>query len=259
MIFIMIIAYLYYYCNNNMNTLIPDILNGFIDKSLSTVCKYWYSIWCAKPKYIKLTDSYPIDISKFKNIMKLSISKDTIISPSFELVKLKTLEINHNIHIENNTLKYLTNLTSLSLSYNEIITDEALGYLTNLTSLNLNYNNMITDIGLMKLTKLVKLKIVNTNHITYGSLSNLNIKRLSIGNNISNEDLRKMTNLVKIKMVQRHYPSDIMYTLYSLKNLTSITAIACTLPPTTRLAALKLTNINLKKIKEQNNHYTFFI
>jgi len=50
-----------------------------------------------------------------------------------------------------------------------------------------------------------------------------------------------------------------MYTLYSLTHLTSITAIACTLPPTTKLAALKLRNVNLKKIKEQDNYYSFNI
>lgn len=222
--------------------LLVDILTIFINKSVNTVCKYWYNLWLEKPICMNLKNNNNVDISKFKNIIEFSLGKNTIIEPYLDkLPKLKIFNIDENIYVTNDILKNLTNLTSLSLNNNTIIEDESL----------------------RKLTNLKKLKIINAN-ITYDSLKNLCIKNLSIGNNILNADLQKMKEITKIKMFHRNQPDDILHTLICLPKLMSVNAVQCTLPIGTRLEQLHYSRLgelninrhpNLKVIKEECNKY----
>jgi hypothetical protein len=82
------------------------------------------------------------------------------ISNSLTHLHLKNTPRDTNIN--NDGLKYLTNLTNLHISYNKLITDVGIKYLTNLTVLYLD-----CDLTQPKLTKDMFTTLVNFRMVCY--------------------------------------------------------------------------------------------
>jgi hypothetical protein len=112
---------------------------------------------------------------------------------------------------------------------------------------------MISNSGISTLTNLTELHIIHTKYITY--LHDLPITNLTIGNNILNRDLVGMNTIEKIKLNGRLQYHDIIYTLATMQNLISISAINCTMPFGTRLENLKNRLPKLKTTEEYFNTY----
>jgi len=265
-----------------INNLPVDILNKFVNKERSPVCKYWCHVWHTKPIALNLeTNKFNLAL-KFQNIVEIQLGKNTIMNEQFfQFTRLKKLSINNNTCITDDILKKFTNVKSLSLRGNSIISDdslklftnltalvihnnqtiagESLQYLTNVISLNCGTSTIILNKSLLCLANITQLKMVfgkNSHDVnSFYDCSNIignftNLKKLYIvGNNsfILNE-LERLVNLTKLKI---SHNSDIsIYTLRNLTKLISITAKYCTgFHSQSRLSSLlnRLPNLRIKE------------
>src|SRR5688572_398986 len=101
---------------NQINTLPCEIIDNWVHKINSQVCKLWFTIWCAKSLIISSYNCWKscpsTVILKFSNLWCLDLRKIPIDFPIEKLTRLKVLSIYDN-SIANRSLKHLTNLTKL--------------------------------------------------------------------------------------------------------------------------------------------------
>lgn len=223
-----------------INTLPCEIIDYWIDKKNSEVCKLWYEIWCGKSLTIStLSCRKPCPakvIFNFPNIWCLYLRKIPMDFPIEKLTTLKVLTIYDN-SIRNKSIKCLSNLTKLTLVNNKRIKS----LMTNLSSLRLFKDKVITDEELQKITNISELTLDGTTLITNNSiiyLTKINRLTLSEITQVTDISIKKLTN---IEYINFHATN---ITFKSLKYLTNLTNMRTDIKINKKLTRLKSLSIS---------------
>lgn len=183
------------------------------------------------PKYINLEHCNISDdgIMNMTNLEDLRCpGNKNITDNGIKNLKLKMLSISYNSGITNDGVKKQIYLESFCP--NENIEDDTFRYLINLTYLNLAYFSIdckITNNALKFLPQLKELDLSSNSNITYDGLqylSNLEILHLGFNETITDEDLCQMTQLKKITLSRNNVITD--KSIIKLVNLEEIKMIS---------------------------------